>query len=252
MEILGYSERGVINSLFYEIKFSQNNLQLLNEFLSFVSFPYRAVNFQISDTKILIEQSFSDFGDADAVILVNNRSDKQAIFIEAKVKTFQKYHWSIFEEFEEFKKGIGKNSVSSSNLFVQLYHKLRLIKALQVGGIKHLQNGVEFSRCSSKQQRKIGNNKVVLKAVNQLEKYYKDALFIALVPDDDSNLKDFYQDTLRDYSPEGFQEWDISDWGYLSWAQVDEFCKRYNLGGTLKTFEWNDGQIYGKSKGNSR
>ncbi|KUK66642.1 MAG: hypothetical protein XD85_0085 [Parcubacteria bacterium 34_609] len=30
MEIIGYSEKGLINSLCYELKYSQNNLQLLN------------------------------------------------------------------------------------------------------------------------------------------------------------------------------------------------------------------------------
>lgn len=245
MEILGYSERGIINSLFYEMRFSPNNLQLLNNFLSLVSFPYQTVNFEISSVKILIEQSFSDFGDADTVLLVNNQGNKQVIFIEAKVKTFQKPYWSIFEEFEEFKKGIEKNNVNSSNLFVQIYHKVGFIKALQIGGLRQLQNGVQFPKCSSKKLRKIGNNEVVLKAVKQLRSC-KDALFIALVPDNISNLKDFYQNTLKDYSPDGFQEWDIRNWGYLSWAQVEEFSKKYNLRGTLKTFEWNKGQIYEK------
>jgi hypothetical protein len=195
---------------------------------------------------VLLEQSFSDFGDADTVLLVNNQGNKQVIFIEAKVKTFQRSYWSILKEFEDFKKGIDKNKINSSNLFVQLYHKVRLIKALQIGGIKQLQNGVKFPRCSSKICRRIGNNKVVLKAVNQLENYRKDALFIVLVPDNIPNLKNFYQETLKDYNPDKFQWWDIKNWGYLSWIQVGEFCKRHNLEGTLKIFKWNEGQIYEK------
>ena len=136
MEIIGYSERGMINSLSYELKFSENNLRLLNDFLSLVSFPYFRVPFQISDVKILIEPSFSDFGDADAVILVNNPGVKQVIFIEAKVKTYQKPYRGILDEFKEFKSGIKTNKVNSSNLFVQLYHKVRFVKALQLGGIR--------------------------------------------------------------------------------------------------------------------
>lgn len=244
MEILGYSERGLINSLCYELKYSPDNLQLLNNLLSLVSFPYRTVNFQISGAKILIEQSFSDFGDADLVLLVNNFRSKQVIFIEAKVKTYQRACWNIFEEFKEFKKGIEKEKVSSSNLFVQLYHKVRLVKTLQTGGIKQLQNGVQFPRCSSKNHRKIGDNKVVLKAVNQLMGYHNKALFIALLPEDDSNLRNFYNSTLNDYDPGGFQEWAIRDWGYISWMRVEEFCRKNNLKGTLKNFKWNEGQIY--------
>ncbi|MBA7500646.1 hypothetical protein ES704_03406 [subsurface metagenome] len=244
MEILGYSERGLINSLFYELKYSPDNLQLLNNLLSLVSFPYRTVNLQISEAKILIEQSFSDFGDADLVLLVNNLRSKQVIFIEAKVKTCQRACWNIFEEFKELKRGIEEEKVSSSNLFVQLYHKVRLIKALQTGGIKQLQNGVQFPRCSSKSHRKIGDNKVVLNAVDQLIGYHNEALFIALLPEDDSNLRNFYNSTLKDYDPGGFQEWAIRDWGYISWMRVEEFCRKNNLKGTLKNFKWNEGQIY--------
>lgn len=147
MEIIGYSERGMINSLFYELKYSENYLRLLNDFLSLVSFPDSGVTFQVSEVKILIEQSFSDFGAPDAVILVNNHGVKQVIFIEAKVKTFQKQYRSILEEFEEFKIGIEINEVNTSNLFVQLYFKTRLIKELKSGGVKQLQEGVKFPEC---------------------------------------------------------------------------------------------------------
>lgn len=246
MEILGYSERGLINSLFYELRYSQGNLQLLNKFLSLVSFPYQTVKFQISKAKIFVEQSFSDFGDADLVLFVNNIKSKQVIFIEVKVKTFQKDYWDIFEEFGKFKRGIEKDKINSSNLFTQLYHKVRLVKALQIGGLKQLQTGVQFPRCSSKSHRKIGNNKVVLNAINQLKDYYKKSLFIALLPENDSNLRNFYKNTLKNYCPQGFQGWDIRDWGYISWTQVEEFCKRNNLKETLKNFMWNEGQIYKK------
>ena len=244
MEVLGYSERGIINSLFYEMRSSQNSLELLGEFLALVSFPYRAVKFQIFDARILVEQSFSDFGDADAVLLVNNRGHRQVVFIEAKVKTFQRRYWRIVDEFEQFKRGIDKERVSSSNLFAQLYHKVRLVKALQTGGSRQLHDGVRFPGCSSKQDRRIGRNRVVLRAVDQVEGYCKDALFAALLPDDIANLGAFYDRTLRDYSPEGFQEWDIGNWGHLSWLQVEEFCKRRDLLATLRTFEYNEGQIY--------
>jgi hypothetical protein len=45
MEIIGYSERGMLNSLFYEIAYSQNDLQLFNEFLKSIYFPYKEINF---------------------------------------------------------------------------------------------------------------------------------------------------------------------------------------------------------------
>jgi hypothetical protein len=256
MEIIGYSERGMINSLFYELKISENYLRLLNDFLSLVSFPDSGVTFQVSEVKILIEQSFSDFGAPDAVILVNNHGVKQVIFIEAKVKTEEASRWEISKEFEKFRSGIAKPKPPkgySSNLFVQLYFKTRLIKELKSGGVKQLQEGVKFTECLLKmnrtthkriEKRKIGTNKIVLKAVEELKGYCNNALFIALLPDDISNLKDFHQVTLREYRPEGFQEWDVGNWGYLSWNQVEEFCKRNNLKETVRNFEFNEGQIY--------
>ena len=166
MEIIGYSERGLINSLFYEIKYSKNSLKLFNEFMSLISFPYlNNIDFLIKDITIFIEQSFSDFGDADAVFLIDNNGRKQSIFIEAKVKTFHRLSWSIEKEFKNFDEGIKQDKVSSSNLFTQLYHKLRLIRALKNGGILSLLKGISFPQCSSRNIRKIGNNRVVLRAV---------------------------------------------------------------------------------------
>lgn len=243
MEIIGYSERGLLNSLFYEIRYSQNNLQLLTEFLSLVSIPYFNIHFQIRKAKILIEESFSDFGDADSVLLVDNNGSKQSIFIEAKVKTFQRQSWSIEEEFRAFKKGIKQNRVSSSNLFVQIYHKVRLIKALQTGGTALLKKGISFPECSSKVIRKIGNNEVVLKAVEMLRQYCNEAIFVALVPDDISKVKNFCQNILKNYDP-GFQDWEVTNWGYLSWAEVEDFCRKYGLKETQKVFRFNEGQIY--------
>ena len=243
MEIIGYSERGLLNSLFYEIRYSQNNLQLLNEFLSIVSIPYFSANFRVTNAKILIEQSFSDFGDADVVLLIDNNGTKQSVFVEAKVKTFHCQSWFIEEEFRTFREGIKQKKVSSSNLFVQLYHKVRLIKALQNGGIALLQKGIRFPECSSKAVRKIGHNNVVLKAVEMLRQYCNDTFFIALVPDDISKIKDFYRNVLRGYAP-GFREWDVKNYGYVSWSEVEDFCKRFGLEETQNVFKFNMGQIY--------
>ena len=259
MEVVGYSERGVINSLFYEIKYSQNNLRLLNGLLSCIFFPYRSVNFEISDARILIEQSFSDFGAADAVVLVENKSRKQAMFIEAKVNAFK--NWDISKEFGKFTKTIEKirekirrnkdakeikklKDDIGSNLFLQLYSKTRMVKTLQKGDIVQLQEGIQFPEMSTKDKRKIGDNEVVLKVVSQLKPYCKDAFFVVVVPEDISRLRRFYQDTLKNYSPTGFQEWDVRSWGYISWAGVEDFCRRYGLKETLKVFEFNKGQIY--------
>jgi len=51
---------------------------------------------------------------------------------------------------------------------------------------------------------------------------------------------------LKDYVPEGFLEWKVQNWGYFSGEKVEAFWRDKNLEGTLKIFEWNEGQIYGK------
>lgn len=242
MEIMGYSERGLLNSLLYEIRYSQNNLQLFNEFLSLVSFPYIPVDFDVKEVTILIEQSFSDFGDADSVSLIDNGGRKQSVFVEAKVKTSQRRSWSIEEEFKAFEEGIKQGKVSSSNLFVQLYFKVRLVKALQNNEIT-----ASFPKCllpKSKKVRKIGKNKVVLKAVELVRQYSSQAFFIAIVPDDVSRAKIFYKDSLENYYPTGFPEWEVKNWGYITWAEVENFCKRHGLEETLQVFQYNLGQIY--------
>lgn len=248
METLGYSERGLLNSLFYEIKYSHNSLQLLNELLSLVSFPYmNDVHFNIKDVKILIEQSFSDFGDADTVLAMVNDRSKQCAFIEAKVKTYQRKSWSIEEIFNDFTEGIEQNKVRSSNLFVQLYYKVRLINALQIGGITLLKKGTDFPKCCLTKQktvRKIGNNRVVLNAVELLSQFNSDAFFIAIVPQESSKVKIFYQNILKNFNPNEFQEWDVSKWGYISWADIEDFCKKQGLEETQKVFKFNEGQVY--------
>lgn len=239
MRILGYSERGVINALFYEIKYSQNNLLHLNDFLSMILFPCREVKFKLKDAEVLIEQSFSDFGDADLVLLLDNDGKKQAIFIEAKVKTCQKQYGIIKGEFKKMQEGIRQNKVSSSNLFIQIYYKFRLSQTLRCDdGLTQLKCGVEFPKWFSKNCRKIGSNKVVLKAVDLLAPYCEDVLFVALVPDLTEDLKKF--------NPKELSEWKVQNLGYLSWEKVEVFCRDRNFEGTLKIFKWNEGQIYEK------
>jgi len=243
MEVLGYSETGIIGSLFYEMR-ERKTPELVAELLSLVSFPCRDVAFDIQEARALIDQSFSDFGTADVLLLLNNGGSRQAVFVEAKVRAGRKRSWTIDREFRAFRQGVRKGKVSSSNLFTQLYHKVRLVKALQTCGIKKLERGVCFPRASSKRKRKIGTNKVVRKAVCDLLPYSSDVLFIAVVPEDTANLRAFFEGTLETYDLGSFQGWETRNWGYLSWQRVEGFCKTHSLPGTLKAFQFNETQIY--------
>lgn len=246
VEIRGYSERGLLNALFYEIRSRPDSLRLLGEFMSLLFFPRASISFRPTSAKILIEQSFSGFGDADCVLLIDNQDARQSVFIEAKVKTSQRESWSIEGEFGRFEELIKQTRSRrlSSNLFMQLYHKVRLVRALQSGGITLLQKGIPFPKCSRKRIRKIGHNEVVLRAVEMLRQYSDDAFFVALVPDDVTTVKAFFDDILKNYKPFGFERWEVSNWGHVSWAEVEDFCRAHGLAETLKVFKFNEGQIY--------
>jgi len=251
MDIKGYSERGMVNSLFYEMGCREDGNNLLDEFISLIKFPKYYQGFKITGGSIYIEQSFSDFGTADAVVFVENLYKKQSLFIEAKVKTESKKVWAIKDEFEGFSKGIKdynylmeKGAVHYSNLFTQLYYKQRMVKAVQREGKAGIKRGVSFHECFGKKKRRIGSNKIVLKAVEELLLYMDESFFVLLVPDTEKNLEKFFRDIKFNYGSSELKEWDISNWGYLTWGAVEKFCERNKMTNTLENFEHNRGQIY--------
>jgi hypothetical protein len=244
MRILGYSERGIVSSLFNEIAYSSNSLKLLSRLLGLISFPF--VEFKLTDVKtpqLLVEQSFSDYGDLDALLLFETNRNKQAILFEAKVKAIQAKQWDIKHEWEKFLSGINDH-VSSSNLFIQLYHKVRLIEGLKRGGIEGLKEGLEFPACSTKTIRKIGSNEVVLRAIGLVQQHLDNVHYVGIIPEAPWRAEEFFLSVLQNSSPKEFIGWDVSHYGYLTWVQVERFCNENALHNTLAVFEHNHGQIY--------
>lgn len=251
MDIKGYSESGMVYSLFYEMKYREDGNDLLDEFVSLIVFPKYYQGFKISAGSVYIEQSYSDFGQADAVVLVDNLYKKQSLFIEAKVKTRSKKVWSIKDEFKGFFEGIKdynylieKGAVHYSNLFTQLYYKRRMVVAVERGGLAEIKRGVDFHPCFGKKKKKIGSNKIVLRAVENLMQYMDESFFVMLVPDTEKNIGDFFRDIEFNLGSSELKEWDTGQWGYLTWETVETFCERHQMTGTLETFEHNRGQIY--------
>lgn len=244
MKVLGYSERGVVNSLFYDIAFSLQPDRLLGDLLATAHFPFQSdLRFEVRDAKVLLEQSLSDFGDADAILLLRPADTSVAVFTEAKVKPFQVSEWQIQQEYQDFIAGT-RTKGSSSNLFTQLYHKVCLADVLKRGALDGLANGVEFPASSSKATRNIGRNGVVLKAVEELRRYLDQVYFLALVPDDVARVSEFFERVLTRGGPPGYRRWGTSGYGHLSWHEVEDFCKRHDLKQTLAVLEFNEGQIY--------
>jgi len=85
---------------------------------------------------------------------------------------------------------------------------------MQRNGLAEIKRGVNFHECFGKKIRKICSNKIVLKAVEDLN------------------------------GSSELEEWDISSWGYLTWETVEKFCERNNMTDTLENFEHNWGKIY--------
>ncbi len=254
IEILGYSERGVINALFYDILNSPNQTKLISDLLELANEEF---DFNISKCKILIEQSFSDFGDSDVLLLVENNGKKQAIFLEAKVKTFNG-KWDIVKEFTKFKdlKGKDRNGnkiIPTSNLFTQLYFKNRLWYELKNNNGIKLDKGINFIN-TTKSRRKIGKNEIVMKAVKKncyLGGYIDESFYLGIIPNTQNEIDIFikkYFIPSQSKLKKNLTNWNNTNWGFLAWDDIEEFCKNNSLNNTCKVFDFNkdvnNSQIY--------
>ena len=266
-EILGYSERGMINALCYEMRYSPDSLQMLQDVLKLCRFPFQQDAWneihqaKIKGAKVIIEQSFSDFGDADLLILfTDSTGENHAVFLEAKVKTAGRAYWNIQDEWQEFLQLLEMQQ-SGSNLFIQLYRKVRLVWKLS-------HPGEVLAQADVPGRWNLGANPVVLRACNELVGYCRSSWFVALVPDSPQNMDRFFHERLhpftqaqfdqgadepKDLNDLKFQEeafnlpqWSVDRWGYLCWEELAKECAEHQSlwPNTLKNFEYNDGQIY--------
>src|SRR3990170_1991556 len=79
MRVTGYSERGAVNALFYDLVHSGEPLHLLGQLLGLAGFSVpEQLGTGLTDAHVLIEQSLSDFGDADAILLLDAGTSKAA------------------------------------------------------------------------------------------------------------------------------------------------------------------------------
>jgi hypothetical protein len=244
VRLCGYSERGVFNALLYEIGFSPDPLVALVGLLSLIRVPGAPRDFStLKGAEVLVEQSLSDFGDADVILLLHGIDWHSAVFVEGKVKPSQVGSWTAQSAWDEFlaRKG-GK--LDSSNLFTQLYHKVRFVSALREGGIDEVKRGVSFPECSTKTTRKLGNNPVVVRAAQMIEAYAGDCLYVAAVPDSARNLCNFYNNVLVAGPDHDITGWSTEGWGYLTWEEVKQYCQQHDLVNTTRVFDFNRGQMY--------
>lgn len=239
--VRGYSERGMINAMMYEMQHAPNGLEMLRNFLKLFVFPNEEPDFDnFQSARIRIEQSFSDFGDLDLLVMLEG-SFKQSVLLEAKVKTFQANNWSIYDEWESFNKvvdGTLLKSKDGSNLFVQLYRKMRLINQVKNPDLK-LPSDILGERWS------LGNNRIVRNAAEELAQYSSKTWFVALVPDSPEKVSNFFKTKLPNTQPV-LPDWNINNIGFLSWESLENYCRNFPdvWRHTLSNFDYNKGQIY--------
>ena len=242
MNVYGYSERGVLNSLLNEILYSDNGDALLSCLISQAVFPLTDDTPSPGTSTVLVEQSLSEFGGADVIIVTSSNAGNYTIFVEAKV-TAQARDWKLSTEFGKFKDGL-KSKVNSSNLLTQLYHKQRLVTVLKRDGIRALQQGVEFPPWSTNQSRNAGTHPVVLNTLKLIQRHVDNVYYLMLVPDTDQRASTFFYNEFRNAQFKVVPGWDVSHYGYLTWATVKSFCEQNQLAATLGVFVYNYGQIF--------
>jgi hypothetical protein len=133
VKLLGYSERGMINAMVHDLQKSNRCAEHLLAVLSLVR-PRLDLPSYITGIAFLVEQSFSEFGDADLVILFRDeKGTSYSAFIEAKVACGKSWDLEA-QAYSVFKQKIELNSteqskqstahkVNNSDLFTQLYFK---------------------------------------------------------------------------------------------------------------------------------
>lgn len=84
MDVVGYSERGLLNAIFFTVAHEINGADLVNQLISLAKWPHRETPTLGQCERIMIEQSFSGFGTCDAVLLFGPKETGQVIFVEAK------------------------------------------------------------------------------------------------------------------------------------------------------------------------
>lgn len=246
MKILGYSERGFINALLYEIAYREpeQSTDLIKKLFTLVKWPMDVPptdQFDNCET-VLVEQSFADFGDADALFLFSSNT---AVFFEGKVgrdytlkQAWNKFIGAFLSQARQ--KGL------TSNLFCQLYFKQRLVSALEPTSTQDMDEGLSFDPPFNLvgRNRKIGDNGVVQTAVTMVQRHLRDVRYLLMVPEPwTDEVKAWWcrEVAQASSSPTG---WDLSHWGIISIPDIVRFCRENGLTRTLDVATHNAGQLY--------
>lgn len=220
--IFGYSERGILNSLMFEIS---KDKKLMIEFLKLLPEEISKIIGTPVCFKILLDHSLSGFGSPDLIVIAHyiNPKDKKVIFFEAKVKTLGCRNWNlknIYKKYVSVSVDKYKQWKMGSNLFFQLKLKRSLVENIKdIKQKKSIKVGVV--------SKKIGNNAIVLRTVDMIDSA-SEYFYVGIVPH-----FDFTQGKK-----------DKEKYNFLLWKDIEKFCEKNKLQNVLDMFDYNKGQLY--------
>lgn len=229
MKIIGYSERGAMNALFYRMAYKKTGKENMREFLKLANIENPD---KFSDFEIYNEFSLSEFGDPDLVIIAKRKEGKSPIvfFLEAKVSEGTSYNMDIQKKYhEEYINNGSYDKGHASNLFFQLRLKhyffsqrKSIIEPIGESNGKSIGEPDRIEKTKDR-FRKIGKNPIVIKFAEKI-KPCVDAYYIAIIPESEPEPK----------YPDGFPA--TLKINYVSWENI---CNS-KLGVLLKdTLEFN-------------
>ena len=216
--IYGYSERGIFNSIIYYLDANKN---LIGEFLKVLGvegFTEKEHTFTF-----LNEQSFSDFGDNDLTIVIDEETEnKTVVFVEGKVKTFSG-NFDLNSQLQKIKTDKQYKGVSS-NIFAQLYYKYLLAKKMEKG---------QSESCIGKSPKKLGSNPIVKKGYEKIadaQRYY----YTAILPNDITT-----EDFQKMFSTLDI-EMNIDNVRCAYWGKIQDFFTGKNAISVIENFKYNE------------
>ena len=246
MKIIGYSERGAMDALFYGMALNNNGDSQMLELLKLANIEGSFSGFTFT---IYNEFSLSEFGDPDMVIIAKkNETDDDSVvfFVEAKVSNGSSYKINHQKKYHEEYIDNGKYvNGHASNLFFQLrlkhYFFNTIIKSqkesISIGESELIEKNKD--RNGKNRFRTIGNNPIVKKFTEVISRCKK-AYYIAIIPQQDAAIE----------NPKGLPESLVIN--YVSWEDIHKSEKLSNL--LKETFDFNkDGnfsQILNKPNNN--
>jgi hypothetical protein len=230
--IYGYSERGIFNSIIYYLDSKQEEQpKLIGEFLELLGI--KGFDNENHKFTFLNEQSFSDFGDSDLVIIAehNQTKEKTVVFIEGKVKTYSQKEFTFKKQFDKIIENKQYKGISS-NIFVQLYYKYLLAEKMDCKNFQAEKSSI------GKTTKKLGKNQIVKRGYEKIAKaqmYY----YVAIIPEQKGKK------TMQNYFEDLALLTDVKDNIRCAfWQNIEAFFVEKNAKDIKENFKYNESQIY--------